>query len=276
MAWIHPEINGDYRIIGTSITQRGEQDFVIGPYNTFISAEAASVPDLNILGLTWKCVGSTQATSALSNIGVTTSSIYNTNQDLIATNTADLWDGSISNPIGYNLSGTAYSGSVSSGSTGSGGSHPVVPFGDPGGEGVVIGADSTSTTSTWISDSNLGDGSPVPQFFYGISGEVSTISGVLSGTLTRANTGVWAVGVITLTSDTDFGGNVDILESLDISQTPPIPTFGLFKFNVGPGGTAPLSWPDLTERLTTINAGTNNTIEGEIGAGVVTGGVVYE
>ena len=75
--------------------------------------------------------------------------------------------------------------------------------------------------------------------------------------------------------DTDFGGVVDVKAALDASQIPPTPTFNSFNLNVGIGGTVPAGWPAVTERLATANTGTNNTIEGEIGA-LVTGGVVYE
>ena len=281
MAWIHPEINGDYRIIGvTTISTIDPRNDTMSGYNTQVNNNANSVGNLSALGSTWLCVGSTGSVNAITNIGTFDSVVYNCNPtpDIIFNNSTDIWDQTgPTTAIEYRFDGVAvitpdlYTGTGADGTQAVGDMSPFAPLGTMG---EIMTGRPSNTGNTWIE--NFPNDTPTPGYLYGISEEISTVSGSLSGTLDRVQSEIWAINSITLTGDIDFGGDVDILEALDVSQAPSTPTFGLFRFNVGPSGTAPISWPDLTERLTTINAGTNNTIEGEIGAGVVTGGVVYE
>jgi len=69
----------------------------------------------------YKAVLSTQAMPAVDRLDIQ-APIYNTNGDLIATGEADLWDGSIANPVGYDEFGNAVAEGtkVWSGTTGSG------------------------------------------------------------------------------------------------------------------------------------------------------------
>ena len=61
--------------------------------------------------ITWKAVLSTSTVDARDRINVQ-GPVYNTHGDLIATDAADLWDGSIANPIKYDESGVDAFGSV--------------------------------------------------------------------------------------------------------------------------------------------------------------------
>jgi len=97
--------------------KRGTTDLTGGPidiagYNTFATGVAESVTELSDLGTTWKAVVSTEQPppgggtlfSAKANTGTdpnveTGVAIYNLAGELVASNNADLWDGSISNAI---------------------------------------------------------------------------------------------------------------------------------------------------------------------------------
>jgi len=75
----------------------------IETYNDFVTTQANSVLELSQLGTTWKVIGSTTSVSARVNTGTDPSTtgvpIYSVADTLIAENNADLWDGSIANPI---------------------------------------------------------------------------------------------------------------------------------------------------------------------------------
>jgi hypothetical protein len=109
--------DGPYRLafVTTSIadaTFGGATSTNIADYNTFVTTAANLVPDLVALGTTWKCIGSTLTVDAKVNTGtyITTDGSYNAATDVpiytttglrIATGNADLWDGSIENPISF-------------------------------------------------------------------------------------------------------------------------------------------------------------------------------
>jgi len=275
MAWIHPVISGDYRILGVTSYDSEAASDSLSNIDSQIATEVAGISDLNSLGQSWLCLGSDATTSAVTRVGSSLYPFYNTNGVKVADSTTDLWDGTIDAPIDYRLNGTqydaggderVYTGSFASGNTGD-------PNSIGGAFGYVITGLATEVNATWIT---FGVGSFEDLPYYAVSGTLSTISGSLSGTVSRSASNIWAVGNITLTGDVDFGGDVDILEALDVTQIPPTPSFGFYKFNVGPGGTAPVTWPEFSERISVRNSGASNTIEGLIGDTIVSGGVVYE
>ena len=104
-----------YRLVFVSSTHRGTTAF-IETFNQFITDRANSVPELAALGTTWKAIMSTNpasgvpAIAAWDNTGTNPSistgvPLYSTSGKLIATSNADLWDGSIANPIQASESG---------------------------------------------------------------------------------------------------------------------------------------------------------------------------
>jgi len=103
---------GPYRIAFVTTGTDRPTNSVIGWYNTYVTTAAAAVTELDDLGATWKCLGSTTGTSAKVNTSTDSTGdandvpIYTTTGQLIATNNADLWDGDILNPISYD-DGTA-------------------------------------------------------------------------------------------------------------------------------------------------------------------------
>ncbi len=98
---------GPYRLafVTSGSTIPASQD--ISTYNSFVTAAAAAVTELNALGVTWNCLGSTQPVSAKVNTGTDSTGdandvpIYTTTGERIANNNADLWDGTILAGIHY-------------------------------------------------------------------------------------------------------------------------------------------------------------------------------
>lgn len=72
----------------------------IGDYDTFVTTRANMDPALAALGTTWRVIGSTAEVDAVTHIAVT-GPVYNLNGELVATGSADLFDGSLTNPIDY-------------------------------------------------------------------------------------------------------------------------------------------------------------------------------
>jgi len=280
MAWIHPETNGDYRIIGVTTTGPLPAEFLsLNDYTNEVITSVGNNAELATVAqqASWlPLISVVPGGDAINLLPPTdTSPLYNMAGDQIAINAFALWGSSILNPVNYYLDGTLVGSpeTVWTGTASDGHGEPDRRLGFNG-----IGFHQTGSTSdvgagNWIS---VGFDFFPDHPIYGFSPNISTIGGSISGTLSRAQSEIWAVGAITLTGDTDFGGTVDLKAALDVSQVPPTPDFGLFKLSVGIGGTAPAGWPDFSERRASKNAGTNNTIEGEIGAAAVAGGVAYE
>ncbi|MCZ6699364.1 MAG: hypothetical protein O7D94_10580 [Planctomycetota bacterium] len=102
-----------YRLAFVTSTTRDATSTVIGVYNTFVTGVANAVPELLALGTTWTAIGSTSAVDARDNTSTNpiTSDpsvpIYLLNDTLLATGNADLWGGSIANPLKINEQGVA-------------------------------------------------------------------------------------------------------------------------------------------------------------------------
>jgi hypothetical protein len=96
---------GPYRLAFVTSTTAQPTNSAISWYNAFVTTAADAVPELLALGATWKCLGSTVGTSAKVNTSTDSTGdandvpIYTTTGLLIATNNADLWDGTIANII---------------------------------------------------------------------------------------------------------------------------------------------------------------------------------
>ena len=257
MAWIHPETNGDYKILSTTASSASHTSSDITVYDTEIQTSAdTNFTDSVALSLTWKCVGSTTAVDARDNIGTFSCGVYNLIGELLVTGSTAMWSTGLVNDVNRNFNNTPVGGPVRTGTDADGTGLSTFELGQPN--------NNTGTTGNigvgWI-DQNVQfpSGSTLP--IYGISQEISTVSGSLSGTQTRSQTDIWAVGAITLTADVDFGGTVDLKAALDVSQ---VPTFsaGDFSIDVGSGGTI------TGIKIATSNAGTNNTITGNVSGGM--------
>ena len=269
MAWIHTVVNGDYRhvfITSTGLAPNTSDDITV--FDAHVQSRADDVSSLyKDIPVDFKVIGSTTAVDAVDHIGTTSGDIYMGTTNVVANGTVDLWSVTIDYPITFREDGVEeLFTAVVTGTTSAG--LGLYPLGTHGND--TIYGDNRNTNSTWAEWNSLDFINAFEHPYYAISDPLSTISGSLSGTLTRDSSTIWAVGFITLTADTDFGGDVDLLKALDVSQAPDKPTFNGFKLNVGIGGTAPLDWE-----------GPAGTAVSDLGVGNSllniqdTGGVVY-
>jgi len=124
--------------------------------NAFVTTMANNVPALAALGASWRAIGSTSATSALTNIGSSTDGIYNLNGNLVANGTAGLFSGSLFAPIDIDELGDVANVVVFTGSNSDGTSYPYNGLGGPlGPYDWVENGDSGSTTNSWITGSQV-------------------------------------------------------------------------------------------------------------------------
>lgn len=143
----------------------------IADYNAFVAAAASAAPALNALGTTWKCLGSTSATSAVTNTltgsGNPTAAIYNLAGGLVASGNTALWSGSITAPISIAETGGTLNTDVWSGNNAAGWPGGDWFLGDTGGSWVYYGT-STATGANWIGSVG-GHGKGEALSLYGIS-----------------------------------------------------------------------------------------------------------
>jgi hypothetical protein len=172
-----------YRIAFVTLGKRGAKSTDIADYNDFVTTEAGLIPELDALGVEWKCIGSTLAVSAKTNTSTHTTGdandvpIYTTTGQRIADDNADLWDSNIQNPIFYG-DGTANSGQIWTGTKTTGESADGTPWGWHLGVGVgfnIVGGGDGRTDSAWIYgfDSHDGEadgGSTYTKHFMALSG----------------------------------------------------------------------------------------------------------
>ncbi len=138
-------------------------------YDTFVSTAATNAG----LPGTWQVIGLTAAVNAFAHIGGNfTTPIYGLDGTLIATGSADLWDGNIDSPIvidehgnidvQYNFTGTNADGSAS--------------YGPLGNLDITTMGLTSSTNAYWISSDRTASGPTDHAPIYGISG-VLTVPG---------------------------------------------------------------------------------------------------
>lgn len=78
----------------------------IADYNTFVTSEADEVSALAALDATWTVIGSTATVDAATNVGSSTSGIYNLEGEMVADGTANLFSAyGVVNPIEYDQFG---------------------------------------------------------------------------------------------------------------------------------------------------------------------------
>ena len=95
-----------YHLIFNSSSSTNATSNDISSYNTIVQDNADTVGIGQSEGVTWKALASTSSVHARDNavIGAMTP-VYNMNLDLVATGYVDMWDGSLSNSLGWNESG---------------------------------------------------------------------------------------------------------------------------------------------------------------------------
>jgi hypothetical protein len=89
-----------YRLFFVTSTKTNAQSTDIADYNAFVTSVANTQTELAALGTTWAAVGSTAAVDARDNTGTNPTAetgvpIYLLSGALLASNNADLWDGTL-------------------------------------------------------------------------------------------------------------------------------------------------------------------------------------
>jgi hypothetical protein len=117
---VPPDLNpGDtYQLVFVTSALTSAISSDISDYNDLVQLDANNN---GLGGVTWSAIASTSAVSATDNAPIL-GPLYNMNGDLVATSANDLWDTSLSNPIGYDAkgdpvservwTGTQYNGSI--------------------------------------------------------------------------------------------------------------------------------------------------------------------
>ncbi|MCX6620139.1 MAG: PEP-CTERM sorting domain-containing protein [Acidobacteria bacterium] len=169
-----------YRLVFVTSTTRDATSTAIADYNAFVTSAATSIPALLALGTTWYAIGSTATVNAIDNIVPALGSrpIYDLAGNLIATGSADLFDGS---DIPHSIATMEKGGTIPALSyvmTGSyeDGTGWHVPPGELGNSWYIVGQIG-HLSKDWInrSGSSLPSGYPM----YGISGDLTVAGGAV-------------------------------------------------------------------------------------------------
>ena len=171
-------VGATYRVAFVTSTPADATSANIADYNAFVTSVANSVPELSSLGTTWSAIGSTPTVDARDNTGTnpgvsTGTSIYLLNDTLLASNNADLWDGSLSNSLNVTEQGNlALSTAVWTGTFADGTSAVALSLGGID-QWTVVGV-SGAPNSAWI-DGTLARPDTAPLSFYAISGILTVV-----------------------------------------------------------------------------------------------------
>jgi len=137
-----------YQLAFSSSQTRNALSTDIADYNNFVqgAANAAGIGLGSPIGnVSWNAIASTSAVSALANAVVSTF-VYNLNDELVASNSGDMWDGSLLAPINVNEFGNPNGRLVWTGS-GTDGIQSSNVLGDPSSSTVGIEG---LTNAFWI------------------------------------------------------------------------------------------------------------------------------
>jgi hypothetical protein len=85
--------------------------------------QCSALASIESLGGTWKAIISNDSTSAKDRITIS-GPVVNMNSETVADNSADFWDGSLDNPVGYDEGGNVRNVSVWTGTQSNGTKHP--------------------------------------------------------------------------------------------------------------------------------------------------------
>jgi hypothetical protein len=166
-----------YRLVFVTGTSRDATSSNIDDYNAFVSAYAASIPELSALGVTWKAIASTSTVFAIDNIGSSADDvgIFRLDGALVDHGTAGLFWGDLVSAVRITGDGSALDTPVWTGTLADGTSYPSVWLGS----GSAVLGMSYSTTASWLNWSEgypvirPSDGLPFAFSLYGISSEIT-------------------------------------------------------------------------------------------------------
>ena len=132
----------------------------INTYNSFVTAQANLVSELSALATTWKAIASTLTTAARDNTGTNITVPGNTGVPIflldgtkLADDNADLWDGSVDNPLNVDQNGATLNTDVWAGTRFDGTNNAFAVLGNVSGGNFAFLARSDSTGTTWVQQS---------------------------------------------------------------------------------------------------------------------------
>ncbi len=168
----------NYHVIFVSSTARDATSSDIADYDAFVGALADAAGIGASVGVSWLALGSTATVDAIDHLATVftdlSAPIYNQHGELVATNYADLWDGSLVSAVRYTETGNTLAlNAVWTGTDSSGQVIPTFPLGgNPGGAGY---GSATSSSSLWLQ--TFRRGIPIQYNLYGVSSQL-TVSAV--------------------------------------------------------------------------------------------------
>jgi len=167
-------VGDTYRIVFVTEVVVNPGASLLSVYDSIVTSDALSQPELAALATTWQVLGSTRFLALVharvhTNTDPTNGSdpdvpIYNLQGELVASGNADLWDGSLQNAIRYGADAVQNASDVFTGTTPDGLDHVFYTLDN--GSSTVIGS-STSTASQWTHTTNIS--TQPTQVYYGIS-----------------------------------------------------------------------------------------------------------
>jgi hypothetical protein len=171
-------IGDQYRLVFVTSTTGDATSSNIADYNAFVTAVANASAPLNALGTTWTAIASTETVDARDNTSTVPGSggvrIFLLNDTLLATDYADLWDGTIINGLHVDETGNFAAANFIWTGTGQDGLGAYQPLGVVTVDQHVILGLSGRTNGDWITASH---GAPVvTTFFYSMS-DILTVPG---------------------------------------------------------------------------------------------------
>lgn len=169
-----------YRLVFVTSTSRDATSTEVEDYNDFVANVALSAPDLAALGTTWKAIVSTLNIAARDNTNTnplvsTGVPIHRIDGELIATNNADLWDGTIANPVRLSELGTfpGFGGAWTGVAIEADGTIFPNPTRVVGGSAPISGDYSGPTEARWVT--GISSDGNIPRKFYAISGILTVV-----------------------------------------------------------------------------------------------------
>lgn len=172
-----------YRLAFITSVTRDATSSDIADYNAFVTGVASGIAELAALSTTWTAIGSTEAVDARDNTGTNPFTdgagvpIYLLDGSTkIADDNADLWDGSIDNPLNIDESGNTLETLLWTGTTNFGTASGGDGFGGALGSIFLGGTEQGDSSATGIFWIHIDD-SPVDQneafSLYALSGELT-------------------------------------------------------------------------------------------------------
>ncbi len=156
-------VGDQYRLVFLTAAATTASSTNIADYNAFVQAQA-DASGLSALGTTWTAIGSTATVDARDNTSTNPAStgvaIYNLNDALVASNNADLWDGTIAAAINFDENGISGFASDPFTGTTSAGVASANPLGSVFPDLVDTGT-ASAVTAEWITAT----GGETPDFF---------------------------------------------------------------------------------------------------------------